>query len=141
MKLVIQLIVICLLSGNLNAQKSTNTEWFTPVVGGKNGYFIKHYFFSSEVNKMMETITGKGDQFDSIPMEIEIVEILVEGNVERIFPNYSGNFSVISFKNITDEHAEVALCYEVFATLEEAKNYVAPADSYHLWHTKKGFEK
>lgn len=134
-------LLMFLMSGKLISQNAINTEWFTPVVGGKNGYFIKHYFFSSELNKMMETMTGKGDQFDSIPLEIEVAEVLVEGGVERIFPIYSGNFSVITFRNITEDQAEVALCYEVFATLEEAKNYVAPADSYHLWHTKKGFEK
>lgn len=140
MKQLIIAGILLLIGCHVSAQKSANTEWFVPVVGGPNGYFVKHYFFSTELKKMLETATEKGDQFDSIPMEIEVAEIIVENDVERIFPIYSGNYSVITFRNIHSDNAEVALCYSVFSTLEEAKAYVAPNDSYHLWHTKKGFD-
>ena len=133
---------ILLLTGTqIQAQEAADKEWFTPVIGGSNGLFIKHYFFSTELQKMLETSTGRGDQFDSIPMEIECAEPIIEDGVERYFPIYSGNYSVITFRNITENNAEVALCFDIFSTLEEAKGYVAPEDSYHQWHTKAGFDQ
>lgn len=133
--------VMFLVGTQLYAQKAAKQEWFCPVIGSSKGYFIKHYFFSTELNKLLETSTGRGDQFDSVPMEIECAAPIYENGVERFFPIYSGNYSVITFRNITENNAEVALCYQTFATLEDAKGYVAPEDSYHIWHTKTGFEQ
>lgn len=141
MRKLILVGMLFLAGTQLNAQQAADKEWFTPVVGGTNGYFVKHYFFSTELKKMLETSTGRGDQFDSVPMEIECAEPIIEAGVERYFPIYSGNYSVITFRNITENNAEVALCFNIFSTLEEAKGYVAPEDSYHTWHTKKGFDQ
>lgn len=141
MKKLIFAGMLLFVGSQLNAQQAADQEWFTPIIGGKNGYFIKHYFFSTELKKMLETSTGRGDNFDSVPMEIECAEPIIEAGVERYFPIYSGNYSVITFRNITENNAQVALCYAVFSSLEEAKAYIAPNDAFHLWHTKTGFEQ
>lgn len=141
MRLFILAGILFLTGAQIHAQQAANIEWFVPVIGGPNGYFVKHYFFSTELNKLLETATGKGDLFDSVPMEIACAEPTFEGGIERYFPIYSENYSVITFRNITKNTAEVALCYELFPTLEEAKSYVAPNDSYHTWHTKTGFDQ
>lgn len=123
----------------LQAQQATNREWLCPVIGGNNGFFVKHYYISNELNKVVETSTGRGDQFDSVPMELECAAPDFENGVERFFPIYSGTYSIITFRNISDQSAEVSICYQTFQTLDEAKNYEAPNESFQKWYSNEGY--
>lgn len=127
-------------SSTLFGQKSAEVEWLAPVIGGEHGYYAQHRFFSPKLMTMLETSIGKGDQWDSIGMEIQLVDIIVAENEERYITYYSENYSVVIFKNINDSTADVFFYYDVFKTQAEAVNFVAPSENFHKWYTKEAFD-
>jgi hypothetical protein len=139
MKALITSLFILLALSSMG-QKSAEVEWISPVIGGNNGFFGQHRFFSPKLMTMLETSIGKGDKWDSIAMEIQLVDIIVSKTEERYITNYSETYSVVIFKNITETTADIFFYYGTFKTQAEATSYNAPLDNFHKCYTKEAYE-
>jgi hypothetical protein len=140
MKNVLLLLTLLLSISNItSAQKVTKTKWHTYYIGGKKYYFVKTHEFTPTT--LTENQTGSGGQFDNSPVKIKIVQIVTTSYGEKVITEYGdSSYYVISFKNITNNKAEVCKSSTELKTKEEAIAYEPDSSQYSTWYTKAGID-
>jgi hypothetical protein len=106
------------------AQKSQEIDWHQYSVGGKNGYYTKHYFFSQKLNAMLESTMNRGDGFDGQTMQIEVAEQIFGDAEEKYITMYGDKFAVVIFRNITENQADVFYYSDTYDKMEDAIHYL-----------------
>ncbi len=133
-------LLMALPLSTLIAQKSLNTKWNCPTIGGKKGYYTKTYTFTKD--KMVESQTGSGGPQDNKPTTVPVVAVITNADNEQLITKYDDTtFLLIQFKNMTAKGADVCLHTETFNTIEAAKAYVPTANDYIKWFTEIGYKE
>lgn len=121
------------------AQKSQEVDWHQYSIGGSNGYYTKHYFFSQKLNAMLEHSMGRNDGFDGQTMQIDIAEYAFAPAEERYITKYSDKFAVVIFKNITENQADVFYYSDTYDKIEDARAFQPKPEQFSTWYTEKGY--